>query len=205
MLFLTMGVLIFSSLAYVFEKDDNDTKMLNMMEAYWWSLITMTTVRYYSNILILSKDLFSFCGTDSNNFYNKGFINSLTYNIELLRVIDFYQITQMLTQIVIAVPALHTLLFTAFTHLIREGVSRIFRYCYDLEISINYEYVWHELIEIVCLRTVGGRYGKYFFITVCIIGYSFHHVFIHKTFLKNHNLPNCISFLIIFIAICISN
>ena len=61
--------------------------------------------------------------------YNtKGFINSLTYNIELLRVIDFYQITQMLTQIVIAVPALHTLLFTAFTHLIREGVSRIFRY-----------------------------------------------------------------------------
>ena len=112
--------------------------------------------------------------------YNtKGFINSLTYNIELLRVIDFYQITQMLTQIVIAVPALHTLLFTAFTHLIREGVSRIFRYWYDLEISINYEYVWYKLIEIVCLRTVGGRYGKYFFITVCIIGYSFHHVFIH--------------------------
>ena len=30
--------------AYVFEKDDSDTKMLNMMEAYWWSLITMTTV-----------------------------------------------------------------------------------------------------------------------------------------------------------------
>ena len=45
MLFLAMGVLIFSSLAYVFEKDDSDTKMLNMMEAYWWSLITMTTVR----------------------------------------------------------------------------------------------------------------------------------------------------------------
>ena len=44
MLFLAMGVLIFSSLAYVFEKDDSDTKMLNMMEAYWWSLITMTTV-----------------------------------------------------------------------------------------------------------------------------------------------------------------
>ena len=60
MLFLTMGVLIFSSLAYVFEKDDNDTKMLNMMEAYWWSLITMTTVRYSSKILISFEDLFSF-------------------------------------------------------------------------------------------------------------------------------------------------
>ena len=46
MLFLAMGVLIFSSLAYVFEKDDTDTKMLNMMEAYWWSLITMTTVSF---------------------------------------------------------------------------------------------------------------------------------------------------------------
>jgi hypothetical protein len=51
MLFLTMGVLIFSSLAYVFEKDDKDTKMVNMMQAYWWSLITMTTVR--TNIYLL--------------------------------------------------------------------------------------------------------------------------------------------------------
>ena len=75
----------------------------------------------------------------------------------------------MFTQIVIAVPALHTLPFTAFTHLILEGVSRIFRYCHDLEISINYEYVWNELIEIVCLRTAGGRYGKYVSIILCII------------------------------------
>ena len=162
MLFLTMGVLIFSSLAYVFEKDDNDTKMLNMMEAYWWSLITMTTVRYSSKILILFKNLFSFRGILITIILNntKWFFNSPTYNNYFLRIIDFCEITQMFTQIVIAVPALHTLRFTAFTHLILEGVSRIFRYCYDLEISINYEYVWHELIEIICLRTVGGRYGK---------------------------------------------
>ena len=44
MLFLTMGVLIFSSLAYVFEKDNKATTMHTMLEAYWWSLITMTTV-----------------------------------------------------------------------------------------------------------------------------------------------------------------
>ena len=56
MLFLAMGVLIFSSLAYVFEKDDSDTKMLNMMEAYWWSLITMTTVSENS---LIERILFS--------------------------------------------------------------------------------------------------------------------------------------------------
>ena len=45
MLFLTMGVLIFSSLAYVFEKDDEKSTFDDMLDAYWWSLITMTTVR----------------------------------------------------------------------------------------------------------------------------------------------------------------
>jgi hypothetical protein len=44
MLFLTMGVLIFSSLAYVFENDDPSTSFTNMLDAYWWALITMTTV-----------------------------------------------------------------------------------------------------------------------------------------------------------------
>ena len=45
MLFLTMGVLIFSSLAYVVEKDDDTSNFHDMLDAYWWSLITMTTVR----------------------------------------------------------------------------------------------------------------------------------------------------------------
>ena len=67
MLFLTMGVLIFSSLAYVFENDDPSTSFTNMLDAYWWALITMTTVRKSataisqngSPLLIISKiDLF---------------------------------------------------------------------------------------------------------------------------------------------------
>lgn len=44
MLFMTMGVLIFSSLAYVFEKDNQGSSFVTMMDAYWWALITMTTV-----------------------------------------------------------------------------------------------------------------------------------------------------------------
>jgi hypothetical protein len=43
-----MGVLIFSSLAYVFENDDPSTSFTNMLDAYWWALITMTTVSVFS-------------------------------------------------------------------------------------------------------------------------------------------------------------
>ena len=45
-LFLFMGVLIFSSLVYVFENDDPDSTFITMLDAYWWALITMTTVGY---------------------------------------------------------------------------------------------------------------------------------------------------------------
>merc|ERR1712037_846351 len=46
-LFLSMGVLIFSSLIYTFEHDDPDQDtMETMLDAYWWALITMTTVGY---------------------------------------------------------------------------------------------------------------------------------------------------------------
>ena len=45
-LFLFMGVLIFSSLVYVFENDDPDSSFITMLDAYWWALITMTTVGY---------------------------------------------------------------------------------------------------------------------------------------------------------------
>lgn len=95
MLFLAMGVLIFSSLAYVFEKDDSDTKMLNMMEAYWWSLITMTTVS--ENLLtkkvfvswasfkvlfevIYSRDAFLIYELESFSFNNKRHFMNLSFN-----------------------------------------------------------------------------------------------------------------------------
>jgi hypothetical protein len=55
MLFLTMGVLIFSSLAYVFENDDPSTSFTNMLDAYWWALITMTTVSFVATTTLFQS------------------------------------------------------------------------------------------------------------------------------------------------------
>jgi hypothetical protein len=44
LLFLSISVLIFASLVFVFEKDEPNTTFSNMLDAYWWALITMTTV-----------------------------------------------------------------------------------------------------------------------------------------------------------------
>ena len=46
---MSISVLIFSSLVYVFEKDETDTTFSNMLDAYWWALITMTTVSNETN------------------------------------------------------------------------------------------------------------------------------------------------------------
>merc|ERR1719461_724215 len=46
MLVVIMGMLIFSGLAYVAEKDEKETMFISMPQALYWAIITMTSVGY---------------------------------------------------------------------------------------------------------------------------------------------------------------
>ena len=104
-LFLGMGAIMFSSLVYVFENDIEATSFGTMLDAYWWAIITMTTVGFGDVVptTFMGKVIGCLCavfgvlviglpipiiGTSFNNFYarekrrEKAMIENLDLNFQ---------------------------------------------------------------------------------------------------------------------------
>ena len=49
-LLLGMGAIMFASLIFVFEKEEELTTFHTMFDSYWWAIITMTTVSFHNSV-----------------------------------------------------------------------------------------------------------------------------------------------------------
>ena len=56
-LLLGMGAIMFASLIFVFEKEEEETTFHTMFDSYWWAIITMTTVTKH---VFMEREFFVF-------------------------------------------------------------------------------------------------------------------------------------------------